>query len=39
MLELAADLLDIAGRALGPDADYLDAIRFIAHQAGVEISG
>jgi hypothetical protein len=39
MLELAADLLDIAGRALGPDADYLDAIRVIEQQAGVEIRG
>lgn len=37
MLELAADLLDIAGRALGPDADYLEAIRVIEQQAGVEI--
>jgi 3-hydroxyisobutyrate dehydrogenase len=39
MLELAADLLDLAGRALGPDADYLDAIRVIEQQAGVEIRG
>jgi 3-hydroxyisobutyrate dehydrogenase len=39
MLELAADLLDIAGRALGPDADYLDVIRVIEQQAGVEIRG
>lgn len=37
MLELAADLLDIAGRALGPDADYLEAIRVIEQQAGVEL--
>jgi 3-hydroxyisobutyrate dehydrogenase len=37
MLELAADLLDIAGRALEPGADYLEAIRVIEAQAGVEI--
>ena len=37
MLELAADLLDIAGRALGPDADYLEPIRVIEQQAGVEL--
>jgi 3-hydroxyisobutyrate dehydrogenase len=39
MLELAADLLDIAARALGPEADYLEAIRVIEQQAGVEIRG
>jgi 3-hydroxyisobutyrate dehydrogenase len=39
MLELAADLLDVAGAALGPEADYLEAIRAIEQQAGVEIRG
>lgn len=39
MLELASDVLGTAGKALGPDADYLEAIRVIESQAGVEIRG
>lgn len=39
LLDLTADLLEVAGDALGPDADYLEAIRLIERQAGVEIRG
>lgn len=39
VLALTGDLLAIARQALGPDADYLEAIRVIESQAGVEIRG
>lgn len=39
LLEMASDLLATARDALGPEADYLEAIRLIENQAGVEIRG
>jgi 3-hydroxyisobutyrate dehydrogenase len=37
MVDRAGELYDQARRALGEDADYLEAIRLIEQQAGVEI--
>jgi hypothetical protein len=39
VLELAHRLLGDARRALGEDADYLEAIKVVERQAGVEIRG
>ena len=39
VLDLAGELMDRARAALGEQADYLEAIRLIEHQAGVEIRG
>jgi 3-hydroxyisobutyrate dehydrogenase len=39
VLDRAGELVDRARRALGEDADYLEAIRLIEAQAGVEIRG
>ena len=39
VMAVTGDLLAVAGRALGPEADYLEAIRVIEAQAGVEIRG
>ena len=39
MLDLAGELLRRARAALGEAADYLEAIRLIERQAGVEIRG
>ncbi len=39
ILELAADLCHRARATLGEDADYLEAIKLIERQAGVEIRG
>jgi 3-hydroxyisobutyrate dehydrogenase len=37
MIELAGELFQRARRALGEEADYLEAIRLVERQAGVEI--
>jgi hypothetical protein len=37
MLEAATDVLGVARDALGEDADYLEVIRFVEQEAGVEI--
>jgi 3-hydroxyisobutyrate dehydrogenase len=39
VMEVTGDVLAVARRALDPDADYLEAIRVIEAQAGVEIRG
>jgi len=39
LLEQAGELMDRARAALGEEADYLEAIRLIERQAGVEIRG
>ena len=39
LLDLAGRLFDAARAELGSDADYLEAIRLIERQAGVEIRG
>jgi 3-hydroxyisobutyrate dehydrogenase len=39
MLDLAGDLFARARAALGEDADYLEAIRLVEDQAGVELRG
>jgi 3-hydroxyisobutyrate dehydrogenase len=39
LLDLAGTLFEAARVELGPDADYLEAIRLIERQAGVEIRG
>jgi 3-hydroxyisobutyrate dehydrogenase len=39
LLELTGDVFTAARAALGEDADYLEAIRLIESQAGVEIRG
>jgi 3-hydroxyisobutyrate dehydrogenase len=39
VMAVTGDVLAVAGRALGPEADYLEAIRIIEAQAGVEIRG
>jgi 3-hydroxyisobutyrate dehydrogenase len=37
VLEVATDVLGVARDALGEGADYLEVIRFIEQEAGVEI--
>ena len=39
VLEVADDVLAVARELLDPDADYLEAIRVIERQAGVEVRG
>jgi len=39
LLDLTSELFDRARAALGESADYLEAIRLIESQAGVEIRG
>jgi len=39
VMTVTGDVLAVARRALGPDADYLEAIKVIESQAGVEIRG
>jgi len=39
VMEVATDVLALAREALDPEADYLEAIRFIEREAGVEIRG
>jgi 3-hydroxyisobutyrate dehydrogenase len=37
VLEIATDVLGVARGALGEEADYLEVIRFLEQEAGVEI--
>ena len=37
VMQMATDVLGVARAALGEDADYLEAIRFMEQEAGVEI--
>jgi 3-hydroxyisobutyrate dehydrogenase len=37
VMQMATDVLGVAREALGEDADYLEAIRFMEQEAGVEI--
>ena len=39
VLEAASDVVGVARQVLGEDADYLEAIRLIEQEAGVEIRG
>ncbi|MGE5927156.1 MAG: NAD(P)-dependent oxidoreductase [Gemmatimonadota bacterium] len=39
VMAVTGDVLAVAGRVLGPEADYLEAIRVVEAQAGVEIRG
>jgi len=39
VLEVADDLIGVARELLDPDADYLEPIRVIERQAGVEVRG
>jgi 3-hydroxyisobutyrate dehydrogenase len=39
VLEAASDVVGVARQVLGDDADYLEAIRLIEQEAGVEIRG
>jgi hypothetical protein len=39
MLDLAGQLLPAASAELGSEADYLEAIKLVEREAGVEIRG
>jgi 3-hydroxyisobutyrate dehydrogenase len=39
MLQLAAELFTTARRALGEEADHVEAVRLVERWAGVEIGG
>jgi 3-hydroxyisobutyrate dehydrogenase len=39
VLDLAGQLLSAAGAELGSEADYLEAIKLVEREAGVEIRG
>ncbi|HEU4828008.1 MAG TPA: NAD(P)-dependent oxidoreductase [Gemmatimonadales bacterium] len=39
VMSVTGDVLAVAGGVLGPDADYLEVIRVVESQAGVEIRG